>query len=41
LSKLVISCQNQRSKHLNIKYIYRISYRIAKRQALLNGFALF
>ena len=28
---LGISCQNHRSKHLNCHYIYRISYKIAKK----------
>jgi len=28
---LQISCQNQRSKHLNFQYIYLISYKIAKK----------
>ncbi len=31
---------NQRSKHLNFHYIYRISYRNAKKANLANGFAL-
>jgi len=30
-SKVVLSCQNQRSKHLNFQYIYLISYKIAKK----------
>jgi hypothetical protein len=30
-SKVVLSCQNQRSKHLNFNYIYPISYKIAKK----------
>jgi hypothetical protein len=37
----VIPCHKHRSKHLNFNYIYLISYKIAKRQTLLNGFALF
>jgi hypothetical protein len=28
---VVLSCQNQRSKHLNFQYIYLISYKIAKK----------
>ena len=30
-SRLVLSCQNQRSNHLNFQYIYLISYRNAKK----------
>jgi len=33
--KPMISCQNQRSKHLNFNYIYLISYKIAKKANLL------
>ena len=29
--KLVFTCQNHRSKHLNFHYIYPISYKIAKK----------
>ena len=32
LIPMQISCQNQRSKHLNCKYIYPISCKIAKIQ---------
>ena len=39
-SGLHVSCQNQRSKHLNFQYIYPISYKIAKkRQTPEKGFA--
>jgi len=38
---LQISCQNQRSKHLNFNYIYRICYKNAKKQNLRKRFALF
>ena len=30
-SKVVISCHKHRSKHLNFNYIYRISYKNAKK----------
>jgi len=30
-SKVVLYCQNRRSEHFNFKYIYLISYKIAKR----------
>jgi hypothetical protein len=39
LSKPLISCHNHRFKRLNLQYIYPISYKNAKRQTLLNGFA--
>ena len=38
--KLVLSCHEHRFKHFNFQYIYPISYKIAKRQTLENGFAL-
>jgi hypothetical protein len=31
LNFIQITCQNHRSKHFNFQYIYRISYKIAKK----------
>jgi hypothetical protein len=41
LSKLVISCQYDNQKSISTDCIYRISYKIAKRQTPEKGSALF
>jgi len=41
LSRPVLSCQKHNLKPSLVQYIYRISYKIAKRQTQRNGFALF